>query len=89
VRFTGNYDRYLTQRDAADAQQLAAYKTQQKEIAHLQAFVDRFKAKASKASQAQSKLKQIERMEQASRRRSATTRRSASASRSRSAAASG
>ncbi|MFN6145930.1 MAG: ABC-F family ATP-binding cassette domain-containing protein [Planctomycetota bacterium] len=63
VRFTGNYDRYLVQRDAADAQQLAAFKTQQKEIAHLQAFVDRFKAKASKASQAQSKLKQIERIE--------------------------
>ena len=63
VRFTGNYDRYLVQRDAADAQQLAAFKTQQKEIAHLQAFVDRFKAKASKASQAQSKLKQIERID--------------------------
>jgi ATP-binding cassette subfamily F protein 3 len=63
VRFTGDYDRYVVQRDAADAQQLAAFKTQQKEIAHLQAFVDRFKAKASKATQAQSKLKQIERME--------------------------
>jgi ATP-binding cassette subfamily F protein 3 len=63
VRFTGNFDRYLAQREAADAQQLAAYRTQQKEIAHLQAFVDRFKAKASKASQAQSKLKQIERID--------------------------
>ena len=63
VRYTGNFDRYLAQRDAADAQQLAQFRTQQKEIAHLQAFVDRFKAKASKASQAQSKLKQIERME--------------------------
>jgi len=63
VRFTGNYTKYVVQRDAADAQQLAAFKTQQKEIAHLQQFVDRFKAKASKASQAQSKLKQIERMD--------------------------
>jgi ATP-binding cassette subfamily F protein 3 len=63
VRYTGNYSEYVVQRDAADAQQLAAFKTQQKEIAHLQAFVDRFKAKASKASQAQSKLKQIERIE--------------------------
>ena len=63
VRFTGNYDKYVVQRDAADSQQLAAFKTQQKEIAHLQAFVDRFKAKASKASQAQSKLKQIERID--------------------------
>jgi len=63
VRFTGNYDRYVAQREAADTQQLAAFKTQQKEIAHLQAFVDRFKAKASKATQAQSKMKQIERID--------------------------
>ncbi len=63
VRFTGNYSRFVVQRDAADAQQMAAFKTQQKEIAHLQQFVDRFKAKASKATQAQSKLKQIERIE--------------------------
>ncbi|MFY9344921.1 MAG: ABC-F family ATP-binding cassette domain-containing protein [Planctomycetota bacterium] len=63
VRFTGDYDQYVAQRDAADAQQLANFKTQQKEIAHLQAFVDRFRAKASKATQAQSKLKQIERMD--------------------------
>ncbi|MEO6593745.1 MAG: ribosomal protection-like ABC-F family protein [Planctomycetota bacterium] len=63
IRYTGNFDRYLLQREATDAQLLAAYKTQQKEIAHLQAFADRFKAKASKATQAQSKLKQIERMD--------------------------
>ncbi len=62
-RYVGNYDNYLIQRDAAEAQQLAAYKNQQKEIARLQEFADRFRAKASKASQAQSKLKQIERME--------------------------
>jgi ATP-binding cassette subfamily F protein 3 len=63
VRYTGNFEKYLVQREATDAQLLAAYKTQQKEIAHLQAFADRFKAKASKATQAQSKLKQIERMD--------------------------
>ncbi|MFO1078793.1 MAG: ABC-F family ATP-binding cassette domain-containing protein [Planctomycetota bacterium] len=63
IRYTGDYDQYVAQRAATDAQLLAAYKTQQKEIAHLQAFADRFKAKASKASQAQSKLKQIERMD--------------------------
>jgi ATP-binding cassette subfamily F protein 3 len=62
-RYTGNYDKFLAQRAADEAQHLAAYKNQQKEIAHLQAFVDRFKAKASKASQAQSKLKQIERID--------------------------
>jgi len=62
-RYTGNYDQFLLQRDAAAAQQLAAHKNQQREIARLQEFADRFRAKASKASQAQSKLKQIERME--------------------------
>ena len=63
TRYTGNYSKFLVLRDAADAQLLASYKTQQKEIAHLQAFADRFKAKASKATQAQSKLRQIERMD--------------------------
>lgn len=63
ARFTGNYSKYLVLRESADAQLLASYKTQQKEIAHLQAFAERFKAKASKASQAQSKLRQVERME--------------------------
>ena len=63
IRYTGNYDDYVQLRAANDAQQLAAYKSQQKELAHLQAFADRVKAKASKASQAQSKLKAIERMD--------------------------
>ena len=62
-KYTGNYDVFLTQRAAQQEQQLSAYKNQQKEIARLQEFADRFRAKASKASQAQSKLKQIERME--------------------------
>ncbi len=51
------------QRAAAEEQQAAAYKNQQREIAHLMDFVDRFRAKNTKAAQAQSKLKQIERME--------------------------
>lgn len=63
IRYRGNYDDYLVQREANEAQLLAAYKNQQREIASLQEFADRFRAKASKASQAQSKLKQIERME--------------------------
>jgi ATP-binding cassette, subfamily F, member 3 len=63
TRYRGNYNSYLEQRAAREEQQMAAYKTQQKEIAALQEFADRFRAKASKASQAQSKLKQIERME--------------------------
>src|SRR3954463_15224870 len=63
IRFRGNYDDYLEQKEAADAQLLAAYNNQQREIAHLMEFVTRFRAKASKAAQAQSKLKQIERMD--------------------------
>jgi ATP-binding cassette subfamily F protein 3 len=62
-RYRGNYENYLLQRVAQEEQQLAAYKNQQREIASLQEFADRFRAKASKASQAQSKLKQIERMD--------------------------
>ena len=63
VRYRGNWDNYVEQRAAREEQQLSAYKNQQKEIASLQLFADRFRAKASKASQAQSKLKQIDRME--------------------------
>jgi len=62
VRYRGNWDNYVEQKAAREEQQLAAYKNQQKEIASLQLFADRFRAKASKASQAQSKLKQIARM---------------------------
>ncbi len=62
-RYRGNWDSYVEQNAAREEQQLSAYKNQQKEIASLQAFADRFRAKASKASQAQSKLKQIDRME--------------------------
>jgi len=62
VRYRGNWDNYVEQKAAREEQQLAAFKNQQKEIASLQLFADRFRAKASKASQAQSKLKQIDRM---------------------------
>src|SRR6184192_2946015 len=63
VRYRGNYDGYLEQRDANEAQLLAAYKNQQREIGRLMEFVVRFRAKNTKATQAQAKLKQIERME--------------------------
>src|SRR6478609_1428365 len=62
VRYRGDWDSYVEQKAAREEQQFAAYKNQQKEIASLQLFADRFRAKASKASQAQSKLKQIDRM---------------------------
>ncbi len=63
IAYTGNYSDYLRQREERYEQQLTAYKNQQKEIADLQAFADRFRSIPSKASQAQSKLKQIERLE--------------------------
>ncbi len=63
VRYRGNYDAYVGEKAARDVQHAAAYANQQREIERLQDFVDRFRAKASKASQAQSKLKQIERMD--------------------------
>lgn len=61
-RYTGNYDDYLVEKEERKAQQAAAFKNQQREIAHLQKFVDRFGAKASMASRAKSKEKQIERL---------------------------
>jgi ATP-binding cassette, subfamily F, member 3 len=61
-RYTGNYDDYLNEKDARKEQQASLFKNQQREIAHLQKFVDRFGAKASMASRAKSKEKQIERL---------------------------
>ena len=61
--YRGNYESYLTQRAARQEQLVAAYKNQQRDIKRLQVFIDRFGAKNTKASQAQSKRKQIERME--------------------------
>jgi ATP-binding cassette subfamily F protein 3 len=62
-RYTGNYEHYLKEKAEREAQHLAAYKNQQREIGHLEDFVRRFRAKASKASQAQARLKQLEKME--------------------------
>jgi ATP-binding cassette subfamily F protein 3 len=61
--YTGNYADFLRIKEERYEQQNAAYKNQQKEIANLREFYDRFRQVASKASQAMSKLKQIERME--------------------------
>ena len=60
--YTGDYSEFERQRSAQLAQQQALYARQQKDIAHLQSFVDRFRYKASKAKQAQSRLKMMERM---------------------------
>jgi ATP-binding cassette subfamily F protein 3 len=63
IAYAGDYSDFLVQREERYEQQLAAYKNQQKEISALQEFADRFRAVPSKASQAMSKLKQIERLE--------------------------
>jgi ATP-binding cassette subfamily F protein 3 len=63
IRYRGTYDDFLIQREAYEQQQLAAFKHQEREIGRLMDFVNRFRAKNTKASQAQSKLKQIDRME--------------------------
>ena len=61
--YSGNYDQFARQRAAARAVQAAAAKKQDARRAHLQSFVNRFKAKASKAKQAQSRVKMLEKME--------------------------
>ena len=62
--YSGNYDDFLAERVARKERQQAMFKNQQREIAHLQTFVDRFGAKASMASRAKSKEKQIARLEE-------------------------
>jgi ATP-binding cassette subfamily F protein 3 len=64
LRYTGNYDEYLEQRVAAEVTLVATAKSQQREIDRMQLFVDRFRAKNTKAAQAQSKMKQIERLKE-------------------------
>ncbi len=60
--YTGNYEQFAKARAATRAVQAAAAKKQDLHRAHLQSFVDRFKAKASKAKQAQSRVKMLEKM---------------------------
>ncbi|MBK7983635.1 MAG: ATP-binding cassette domain-containing protein [Candidatus Competibacter sp.] len=61
--YAGNYAAFEEQRAARLALQQAAYEKQQREIAHLESFITRFRAKATKARQAQSRIKALERME--------------------------
>ncbi|MBT8089333.1 MAG: ATP-binding cassette domain-containing protein [Gammaproteobacteria bacterium] len=61
--FTGNYSQFEAQRAEQLSQQQAMYARQQKDIKHIQSYVDRFRYKASKARQAQSRLKMLERMQ--------------------------
>ncbi|MFI3181201.1 MAG: ATP-binding cassette domain-containing protein [Methylococcales bacterium] len=61
--YTGNYSAFERMRAEKLAQQQSSYQKQQREIAHIQSFVTRFKAQATKARQAQSRIKALERME--------------------------
>ncbi len=61
--YTGNYSSFEAQRAERLMQQQAQYQKQQKQMSHMQSYIDRFRYKASKARQAQSRLKALERME--------------------------
>ena len=63
TQFRGNYSAFESKRAEQLAQQQAAFAKQQRQIAHLQRFVDRFRAQATKATQAQSRLKALDRMQ--------------------------
>lgn len=61
--YRGNYSAFEQQRASELAEQSAMYTRQQREIRHMESFVERFRAKATKARQAQSRLKALERMQ--------------------------
>jgi ATP-binding cassette subfamily F protein 3 len=61
--FQGNYTKYLSQKDERRAQLQAAYKNQRDQIEHLEAFINRFRAQATKAKQVQSRVKELEKIE--------------------------
>jgi ATP-binding cassette subfamily F protein 3 len=61
--YRGNYSAFELQRAAELAEQSALYARQQREIRHMESFIERFRAKATKARQAQSRLKALERMQ--------------------------
>ncbi|MBE0364845.1 ATP-binding cassette, subfamily F, member 3 [Pseudoalteromonas ulvae UL12] len=61
--YKGHYSQFERQKAERLAQQQASFEKQQEQIAHLEKFIARFKAKASKAKQAQSRVKSLERME--------------------------
>ena len=63
VSYKGNYDTFEREREAKRGMQQKMHEKQQAHRAHMQAFVDRFKAKATKARQAQSRIKALERMD--------------------------
>jgi ATP-binding cassette subfamily F protein 3 len=61
--YQGNYTKYLSQKEERRAQLVAAYKNQREQIEHLEAFINRFRAQATKAKQVQSRIKELEKIE--------------------------
>jgi ATP-binding cassette subfamily F protein 3 len=61
--YQGNYSKYLSQKDERRAQLQAAYRNQRDQIEHLEAFINRFRAQATKAKQVQSRIKELEKIE--------------------------
>src|SRR5258706_9013869 len=61
--YSGNYSAFETQRASRLALQQSAFEKQQKTVAHLEAFINRFRAKATKARQAQSRIRALEKLE--------------------------
>ena len=61
--YQGNYTKYLSQKDERRTQLKAAYRNQRLQIEHLEAFINRFRYKASKAKQVQSRIKELEKIE--------------------------
>ncbi len=63
VDYPGTYSRYLREREERRAREMEAYRTQQEEIARIEAFISRFRYQASKAALVQSRIKQLEKIE--------------------------
>jgi ATP-binding cassette subfamily F protein 3 len=61
--YHGNYEKYLTQKEERKTQLLSAYKNQRDRIEALEAFINRFRAQATKAKQVQSRIKELEKIE--------------------------
>jgi ATP-binding cassette subfamily F protein 3 len=61
--YSGNYERYLTQKNDRRLQLEAAYRNQREHIEHLESFISRFRAQATKAKQVQSRVKELEKIE--------------------------
>jgi ATP-binding cassette subfamily F protein 3 len=62
ISYQGNYSHYVKEREAHYKKKVAAYRNQKKEIDRVQEFIDRFRSVSSKASQVQSRVKQLEKM---------------------------